>query len=527
MKQDWQNWIDRLGNNDVSEQELRDFQQAIQEQPGNLDGYMEALLTETALEVQGDPLSGKINIAPATPTPQLVGKSPAARKNQWKLALPIAAAVTLMAGISYFIGARQGVEPVHTATFKPVATITDTNLVADQAGLRIGKQIGAGEFQLPENAEIGIAMSGGARLQINGPAAFRIENEDKIFLHSGRIQTYAPEYAQGFSINTKEGKIIDLGTRFVATSGTDAGTEIHVLEGVVKARTTENSKKTHFIGGEQAVILNNGALVSTDFLAHRLSIPLNPELTDLDGDNVPDVIEMFYRTKPGDAKSSPETLRIHEPFSGYPHGPIKNGQYKGKGKISAWLGKANVLPNGLVYQKDGMELKTSGGCLQTVGEKGIGATIIPDSMELPDSGQIYLSFLMQQPGRDSVTDAFSGVLFYRGDYKEELFVGEIHPVKSYGSRFGASPDEDSYAITPDNNVHLFVIRIDLTRKLTDVFIDPPLHKLPKDLLPTKRYQSVPDFDRISVRSGSDHALLPVLFDEIRVGLTWRSVLPVK
>lgn len=523
MKQDWQAWIERLGNKELSEQELCDFQRALQENPDGMDGYMQALLTETCLETEGRPLAG----VDSRPAPAVLPSAPG-RARRWKKALPAAAALALMAGISYFIGARQAVPAAPpSAAFQPVATVTDTNPVADQAGIRIGKQIGAGEFQVPEHAEIGLAMGSGARLQINGPAAFRIESEDKVFLRSGRIETYAPEYARGFSIDTKEGRIIDLGTRFVATSGTDAGTEIHVIEGVVKARTAGGDKKTHFIGGEQAVILNKGVLSSTDFLAHRLSVPLNPELTDLDGDQVPDVVEMFYRTEPGNAKSSPDTLRIYEPFDSYIPGPLGGVEYKGKGKTSAWMGKANVLPNGLSYQKDGMTLKTSGGCLQTVGEKEIGATIIPDASELPDSGTVYISFLMQQPGRESLADAFSGILLYRGDYKEELFTGEIHPANSYGSRFAASPDEDAFAVKPDDNVHLFVIRIDRTRKLTDVFIDPPLHKPPKDLLPTKRYQAVPDFDRISVRSGSDRALFPVLFDELRVGLTWRSVLPVQ
>ncbi len=52
MKHDWQEWIDRLGNNDVSEQELRDFQKAIQESPEHMDEYMDALLVDASLEMK-------------------------------------------------------------------------------------------------------------------------------------------------------------------------------------------------------------------------------------------------------------------------------------------------------------------------------------------------------------------------------------------------------------------------------------------------------------------------------------------
>jgi hypothetical protein len=196
------------------------------------------------------------------------------------------------------------------------------------------------------------------------------------------------------------------------------------------------------------------------------------------------------------------------------------------GKVSNWMGGGRFLREGLEYGNHGKRLLTSGGCLQTTGENGVGATIIPDSMELPDAGVVYISFLMQQP-RKNLDRPFSGLILYQDDYKEQLFVGELSVADSYGSRYAESSEEDPFAIRTDDQPHLFVVRIDRTRYLTDIFIDPPLETTGKPILPQKRYQDAPPFNRIVVRSGSDSRNFPVKFDEIRVGLTWESVLPIK
>jgi len=525
MKHDWQDWIERIGRNDVSEQDLLDFQQVLAESPEQRDDYMDALLTETALEMEGGlpavkgergEINGEKIISLSSAT------EPVSRTRLPMMAM--AASVALMLGLSYWLGRQQSVTAPERV--EHVATITDADKAADAVGLRIGKPLHTGEVMVPEGAQIGIAMRGGARLEINGPASIRIDGPDRVYLHKGRVQTYAPEYAHGFTIDTDEGKVIDLGTRFVTTNGTDAGTEIHVIEGLVKAGGSGSQEGMLSIHGQNAVILKDGKMLDTEYLAQRLKIPLDPNLTDSDGDNFPDVIEIHYGTNIDDPKSFPEALRIAESFQGYGDGLMKGAEFRGLGKVSHWMGGGRFLREGLEYENGGKHLATSGGCLQTTGENGVGATIIPDSKTLPDAGVVYISFLMQQP-RKNLDRAFSGLILYQDDYKEQLFLGELSVADSYGSRYAESSEEDPFSVRSDDKPHLFVIRIDRTRYLTDVFIDPPLGNGGKTPLPHKRYQDALPFNRIVVRSGSDSANFPVKFDEIRVGLTWESVLPVK
>ncbi len=224
MNHDWQHWIDRLKSEDLTEAELREFEKTVRADPASHEAYLSALVAEVALEADGlpDPFA----------KPKVI-EMPASR---WPRTAAIAAGIAALAALSYFVGS-------HARPSSFVATITDTDDLAEKAGLRIGQPLEVGRVTLPEGSEVGIAMRGGARLKIRGPAHFDIDGPDKIRLDKGRLSTYAPTYARGFTVNTVDGKVIDLGTRFVTAVDTDSGTEIHVLEGLVTAHAAANGRR--------------------------------------------------------------------------------------------------------------------------------------------------------------------------------------------------------------------------------------------------------------------------------------------
>lgn len=551
MEHDWQDWIDRMSNDDASEQELRDFQCALEEAPENIDGYLEALLTDASLEMK-DGLLPVQAIHPAAPSndllasdtipntplaPSVVSASGAVfppiakpsglasqKPGNKPVYIALAASIALLLGLGWMLvnQTKSPIEP--TVVAEHIATISDASGIADASGLRIGQVLSTEEIRVPAHSNITIAMTGGARLDVNGPALLRLDGPADVFLFTGRVETYAPDYANGFAIHTNQGKLVDIGTRFVTVSREDNQTEVHVIDGLVKAQT--EGADDHFVRSEEAGIMTPGAVHPTEYLANRLKIPLDPVLPDSDADGVADVIEKHYGTHPGDPKSTPDRLRIYEPFSGYAAGGIDRVRFQGKGKISQWSGSGTFLDEGLTYSNNGISLVTNGGCLQTSGEKGSGDTILPDGKELPDAGVIYISFLMQQPDKN-LNRPFSGLLLYDGEYKEQLFTGELSQVDSYGSRYAEGNIEDAFSIPTDHRTHLFVLRIDRTRLVTDVFVDPPLAGSESSAKAQKRYQNAPRFDRIQFRSGSDSGVFTTRFDEIRVGLSWEAVLPTR
>lgn len=70
-----------------------------------------------------------------------------------------------------------------------------------------------------------------ARVVIEGPAEFRILAEDRIGLNYGKLYSYVPKEAAGFSVYSHNVKIVDIGTEFGVDVDSEGSTQLHVLQG--------------------------------------------------------------------------------------------------------------------------------------------------------------------------------------------------------------------------------------------------------------------------------------------------------
>lgn len=498
----WQNWNDRLKSQDLTPEELREFELLMRADPKNIEKYLDELLVESLLESEC--------------LPAVSLEAPPQRKKPvipWPIAA-LAASVAL-GFFGYYVGHET--RPTRTSSIVVtdfVATVTDSDAAAEALGIRIGKPLPKGELIIPEEARVGIAMRGGARLEVHGPAKLNLLSADRLFLFDGRLSTYAPEYAHGFTIDTKDGRAVDLGTRFVTTAGGPVGTELHVIEGLIDAYTSSDSANAHSLSTGRAVILKDGTMSPMEYLAQRLNVPLNPVLKDSDKDGIADVVEKQYGSDPENAESMPKLLLFEESFSHYAVDGIE------------WIGDGKVIDAGLNYSNGGKTLKTSGGAMQTNAKYSSGVTHGIKPNTLPATGVVYLSFLIRPPVLGEHDSPYGGLLFHR-DSVEEFFAGKLSTSAAfYGSRMKSSSNQDAFDVPVNNQTHLYVIRIDFTRLVTDVFVDPALDKAEPENSAKMRYYDVPDIKSIVLRSGSASDAYAMQFDEIRLGLTWETVLPL-
>lgn len=86
-----------------------------------------------------------------------------------------------------------------------------------------------------------VTFNSGARVFLEGPAVFDVEQPDRAFLQSGKLTAEVPKPASGFVINTPRVNVVDIGTRFGVDVESNGDTEVHVMQGVVEvSRLTGN-----------------------------------------------------------------------------------------------------------------------------------------------------------------------------------------------------------------------------------------------------------------------------------------------
>ena len=115
-----------------------------------------------------------------------------------------------------------------------VATLTDsigsqwTSSLPLEKGVRL---IVSSETIELQRGTIKIESDKGVRIVLEAPAAFNFVSPEEIVLHHGRLVAYVPESGNGFSVQTKNSKIIDLGTNFGVYADIKDETELHMFKG--------------------------------------------------------------------------------------------------------------------------------------------------------------------------------------------------------------------------------------------------------------------------------------------------------
>ncbi|MEO2027250.1 MAG: FecR domain-containing protein [Fuerstiella sp.] len=97
----------------------------------------------------------------------------------------------------------------------------------------VGDPIGRGIVQL----DVGIArldFANGASVTLQGSARFEVLSNNRTRLHHGILTAQIPEAAIGFEVQTPAMDVVDLGTAFGVSVGTDGETGVCVFEGEVE-----------------------------------------------------------------------------------------------------------------------------------------------------------------------------------------------------------------------------------------------------------------------------------------------------
>jgi hypothetical protein len=116
----------------------------------------------------------------------------------------------------------------------PVATLlrTEEAIWAGESPAE-GGRVRTGPLRLSAGRAM-LRLDGGAELLLHGAVDLRLVDGGSVTLMSGEVHAKVPEAAVGFTIHTPGGKVVDLGTEFIASVNRDGETEVSVLKGEVE-----------------------------------------------------------------------------------------------------------------------------------------------------------------------------------------------------------------------------------------------------------------------------------------------------
>jgi hypothetical protein len=116
----------------------------------------------------------------------------------------------------------------------PVATLLRTEDAVWSGQLPTeGGRLNTGGVRLRSGRAI-LRLDGGAELLLVGSVDLRLDDGGTMTLFSGEVRARVPDGATGFTVHTPGGKVVDLGTEFIANVTHDGKTEVNVLKGEVE-----------------------------------------------------------------------------------------------------------------------------------------------------------------------------------------------------------------------------------------------------------------------------------------------------
>ncbi|MBX3742762.1 MAG: FecR domain-containing protein [Akkermansiaceae bacterium] len=157
---------------------------------------------------------------------------------------------------------------------EPVAMLARSESLVWEAGsgIRDG-QVKRGERLKALAGLLELRLSNGAKVILEGPFDVELKGRMDMKLNLGRLAVKCPPSARGFTVETREGKVVDLGTEFGMRASGDGTTEVHVLTGMVKMNAANRKTISLFEGDALKVEKGGTSLGTADASAFITRIP--------------------------------------------------------------------------------------------------------------------------------------------------------------------------------------------------------------------------------------------------------------
>lgn len=109
--------------------------------------------------------------------------------------------------------------------------------------------LGAGTLALAEGIAT-VQFASGATVTVEAPTKIELIDAMHVFLIEGSLTADVPSEAKGFTVETADLRVVDLGTRFGVTASTTGNSQVFVFEGEVRIEGMAGSQPKNLLAGK-------------------------------------------------------------------------------------------------------------------------------------------------------------------------------------------------------------------------------------------------------------------------------------
>ncbi len=122
-----------------------------------------------------------------------------------------------------------------------------------------GTQLSAQSYELVSGS-LELMFNDGAIVVFNAPATFNLMSSNSTYLEKGRLLANVPSQAIGFTVETPNTTIVDLGTKFSVYVDDSGQSECHVQDGVIECISKLSSISQKLLTGQSVRVLASGEI---------------------------------------------------------------------------------------------------------------------------------------------------------------------------------------------------------------------------------------------------------------------------
>lgn len=525
MERELDHWLAALCEETITEEEMRVFEARLRADAGARAYYLRYMQMRALLEKFPPPAEDEEEIEAAV----RAGGARGWRGAWWGYAAAACVAIGLTVAAqrawvgSTGAGVGETAEYVGTLVFSE-----DCVWEMPDGALQEGQRLRKGRLHLGEGTAV-VRFDGGAALVLTGETALELDSPGSGRLLFGEVVVRADEGAEGFVLATPESELVDLGTEFAVKVDSNGATELHVLEGEVALRGEQR-------GGE---VIHAGKAVRLDKRA-----PVSKREVAMDADRFDDVVR---RAKPRERR---DLMWVYEGFQHEPAVYAAGDLDGGKGWAGPWRlrteeeygeGRADTSTDmRIVESKLNVTWPVKGGLLGMM-EFGPGKNYrvrpLANRFDMGKHGIRYFSFMVREPAHRKFTpgDAREGMrLTFRSSedyFGEALSFGWTHRMEPRIRTGDGRTFSSTAEYAPGQTI--FCVGKVISRPHAEDEISFRMYAEGEELdfvepqswdVQARGLKQSAAYDLVLLSSEGEHARI---FDEIRIGPSWRSVVPIK